>query len=106
MEVFAIKGEEKTLTVNVGTLTYAEMLNADVMPEQHHRMNMGFALACFYGADMNCGITIEDLIEECSTAARYNELLEKVHRELDLFNGINEQTEQEGNSGASQVEAN
>jgi len=79
------------MTVNLGTLLYAEQLNKGVQDDEQNRQNLGFALACFYGADRNCGLTIEDLIDTFNTAAKYKELLIAVKDETNIFNGINDE---------------
>ena len=101
MTTITINGRDYKMTVNLGTLTYAEMLNEGVKPSQTMRLNLGFALACFYGADMNCGLQIEDLIQHCSTAERLKELNDAVKRETDLFNGINDDAQGNADSATA-----
>jgi len=102
MTNFEINGKTYGMCVNCGTLTYAEMINDGVKPHQQNRLNMGFALACFYGSDMNCGLKLEDVIGYCSTASKMKELMDAVNRETALFNDLNDQTaEPEGNANGA-----
>jgi len=89
MTKFFIKEKEYGMTVNLGTLTFAEMFNEGVSEKHTNRLNLGFALACFYGADRNCGLQIEDLIDTFDTAKKYNELMAAVKAETDAFSGAN-----------------
>lgn len=99
MTQFQIKGKNYPMVVNMGTMLYAEMLNKDVDKKDFHRLNIGFGLACFYGADINCGLTIDDIVEEINTMAKYNAFLDAIKVETDKFNGINADTEDSEDEG-------
>lgn len=89
MKTIEIKGKKYGLTVNLGTMTMAEVLNKGVDQSQTWRLTMGFMLACFYGADRDCGLTMDDLVEHCSTLKKFNELAAAVAEESRAWEGQN-----------------
>lgn len=96
MKTIEIKGKKYGLTVNLGTMTMAEVLNRGVDASQAWRLTMGFMLACFYGADRDCGLTMDDLVEHCLTLKKFNELAAAVAEESRVWEGQNAQDDMAG----------
>lgn len=85
-----IGGKKYNMTVNIGTLTFAEAIN-DGVPKTHElRYWLGFILACLHGADLNCAVTLDDLMKHCTKRKKFVELKEAAEKELAAFNSEND----------------
>ena len=91
-----INGKKYGMTVNIGTLTFAEAINEGIPAEHRLRIDLGFILACLHGADMNCPVTMEDLVTHCTTKKKFMELREAAERELKAFNAENDDLSDDG----------
>lgn len=87
------------MAANAGAMVCVEVFNEGVPDEHGVRKNLGNILACLYGGDMNCGLTIEDLMMQIDSLAKFNELKDAMEAEFARFTKVNEQTKEEPTEG-------
>ena len=100
MTTVTIGGKEYKMAANAGAMVCVEMFNEGVQKEHGVRMTLGNILACLYGGDMNCGLTIEDLMTQIDSMEKFNELKDAMEAEFARFAKTNEpmnEDEPEGN---------
>lgn len=99
MTTVTIGGKEYKMAANAGAMVCVEMFNEGVPDEHGVRKNLGNILACLYGGDMNCGLTIEDLMMQIDSLAKFNELKDAMEAEFARFTKANEQTKEDPTEG-------
>lgn len=99
MTTVTIGGKEYRMAANAGAMVCVEMFNEGVPDTHGVRKNLGNILACLYGGDMNCGLTIDDLMQQIDSLNKFNELKAAMEAEFARFTKANEPMKEEQPEG-------